>query len=88
MRSRVTFTGRFFSELATSGGAAPTGCSMRPEYLVAAVDRAEGEKEGQEETAKTRVREKVQGEDEGVSSCWGGSRNLLAPDALSRGASL
>lgn len=34
---------------------------MRPEYLVAAVDRA-GEKKGTRETAKMGVREKVQEE--------------------------
>lgn len=75
-----------FLRATTSSGAAPTGCSMRPEYLVAAVDRTGG-KRGK--GAKMGVREKVQGrEGEGVSSCRGGSRNLLAPDALSRGASL
>lgn len=46
MRSCVTFIGRFFPEPATTGAAAPTDCSMRPEYLVAAVDREGGEKGG------------------------------------------
>lgn len=54
MRSRVTFTGRFFLGAATAGDAAPTDCSMRPEYLVAAVDRAEGKKRSEGDSENGR----------------------------------
>jgi len=64
---------------------------MRPEYLVAAVDREGGGKGGSGGDSENGGAGKSAGreeEEEGVSSCRGGSRNLLAPDALSRGASL
>ena len=61
------------------------------EYLVAAVDREGGGKGGSGGDSENGGAGKSAGreeEEEGVSSCRGGSRNLLAPDALSRGASL
>lgn len=66
MRSRVTFTGRFFSELLHRTAAAPAGCSMRPEYLVAAADRA-GKKSRAE--GQTRVADGA-----GKSAARGGCR--------------